>query len=151
MKISKKIKREMDKAKKEVRKQPLKPPKKRRIAKIEHKQETRSPSGKWIKDEWGNQGEVFFDGCGYWGIVLKLTNELGVSDVRPIYWSIDKWEKRKKLENYAPNSETTETEKPLSSTPKITKSTKVSKIVPKKKSPMKSGKTVNQVRQVKWR
>ena len=132
----------MDKAEKKVRKEALKPKKKRRVKKDDTK--ARSPSYKWIKHEWGNQGEVFFDGYRYWGVFLK-PNGTVVSR----YWSVEKWEERKKRENAAPNSETTETEKPLLSTPKIMKSTKVSKRVPKGKSPMKRGKTVTHVTQGK--
>ena len=151
MKISKKVKRAMDKAEKEVYKQALNPKKKkkRRVVKKDEEQEARGPSSKWIKDEWGNQGEVFFDGYRYWGIFLEPSNKPGVLDVVSRYWSVEKWEERKKRENAAPNSETTETEKPLLSTLKITKSTKVSKRVPKGKLTTKRGKTVTHVTQGK--
>lgn len=134
----------MDEAEKEVRRQALKPKKKkRRVIKKGNNTETKSPQGKWIKDEWGNQGEVFFDGYRYWGVFLELSSTPSVLNAVPRYWSIEKWEERKK-ENAAPSLETMETEEPLSSTPKIMKSTKHSKRVPKGKSPMRSGKTAIQ-------
>ena len=151
MRVSKKVKRAMEKAKKEVIKNAEKPKKKKKkvIKKVDT--EARSPSGKWIKDEWGNQGEVFFDGYRYWGVFLEPSNTPGVMNAVSRYWSPEKWEERKKPQKEVePKPTITETEKPLLSTPKITKSTKTSKRVPKKKSPKKSGKTATHATQRKW-
>jgi len=97
MRVSKKVKRAMDKAKKEVirnAEKPKKKKKKRVVKKVDT--EIRSPSGKWIKDEWGNQGEVFFDGYRYWGLLLEHCNTPGVLDAVSRYCSVEKWEERKK-------------------------------------------------------
>jgi len=97
MRISKKVKKIMDKAEKEARKEALKPKKKkRRVVKKDGEQETKGPTSKWIKDEWGNQGEVFFDGYRYWGVFLEPSKTPGILDVVSRYWSIEKWEERKK-------------------------------------------------------
>jgi len=152
MRVSKKVKRAMEKAKKEVIKNAEKPKKKKKrvIKKVDTATETRSPSGKWIKDEWGNQGEVFFDGYRYWGVFLEPSKTPGVMNAVSRYWSPEKWEERKKPQNAAPKSETLETEQQLSSIPKTTSSTKHSRTKPKKKSPTKSGKMLTQGKQVKW-
>ncbi len=147
MKISKEIKIAMNKAEKAVRKEALKPKKKRKVVKKADTEEQVGVTGKWIKDEWGPQEEVFFDGYRYWGVFLEPSGAPGILSIISGYWSVEKWEKRKKP---APSLETTEIERPLSSTPKITKSIKSSKRVPKRKSPTKSGKIVTQPKQVKW-
>ncbi len=156
MKYSKEVKKEMAKAEKEARKQILKPQKKKRTKRTASTpQEPRSPSGRWIDDEWGNQGCVFFDGKLYWLTMFKYVGNESYEAV-PTALSEEQWEEYKKkpvrsgLPNRGQKLETTETEKPLSSTRQTTKSTKVSKTVPKKKSPTKSGKTVTPLKQRKW-
>jgi len=150
MKISKKIKKAMDEAEKKVRKEALKPKKKKRKVVKKEDTEQRSPSSRWVEDEWGTQGEVFFDGYRYWGTLLEPSGIPGTFNVVSRFWSTEKWEERKKKRgNSTPNLGTVETEKPLSSTPKITNSTKNSKAVPKKKSSTKSGKTVFPIKQRK--
>jgi len=147
MRISKKVKRAMDEADKAVRKAALKPKKKKRIKKVKDKQIS-IPGGKWIQDDWGTQGEVFFDGYGrYWGIFLEPSATPSILNVVSRYWSSEKWENRKKSQ--PPKLETTETEE-LSSTPKITKSTKTSKKVLSGKSTTKSGKTVTHAKRKQW-
>lgn len=153
MKISKKVKIAIAKAEKEARKKVSKPKKKRRVAKNTD-QQPKNPSSRWIKDEWGDQGEVFFDGKLYWLTILKQSREPGIWDVMRVGLSEEKWEEYKKkpvrtglLEQ---NSETSGTGKQLSSTQKITSSTKRLKVKPKKKSSMNAGKTVTQPKQVRW-
>ena len=155
MRVSKEVKKAMDKAEKEVRKEALKPKKKkRRIAKNDIEQ-PRSPSGRWVKDEWGDQGEVFFDGKLYWLTMFKQSREPGVWDVIPVGLSEEKWEeyKKKPVKAGLPKerkSETSGTGKRLSSTQRTTSSTKRLKEKPKKKSPTKSGKTAIPTKQVRW-
>ena len=135
--VSKKVKKEIVKAEKKARKEVLKPQKKKRKV-VKREVERRNPSGSWIKDEWGKQGEVFFDGYRYWGISSNMVSGS---------WSSEEWEKRKKPQQ---KLGTSVTEEPLSSTPKITKSTKSSKQEPKGKSPTKSER-LHVPRQEKWR
>lgn len=44
---------------------------------------------RWVVDDWGNQGEVMFDGKLYWGTGFHL------GDFKPIAWTPEEWEKRK--------------------------------------------------------
>jgi len=148
MKTSKKVKKAMEKAEREVRKEALKPKKKRKMKSTEQQA---SPSGRWINDEWGNQERVFFNSDRYWGTFIEPGETPGVLDIVSRYWSAKKWEERKKQENTAPILETMGMEKPLSSTLRITKSTKSSKRVLNGKFPTKSGKTATPVKQRKWR
>lgn len=141
----------MEKAEKDVRKEALKPKKRQKVVKkgdIEQK----SPTSKWIKDEWGNQGEVFFDGYRYLGVFFEPCGTPGWLLAVTRSWSPEKWEERKKPQPKGElKLETTGTEKQLSSTPKITQSTKPSKRVPKGKSSTKSGKGATRPKQRTWR
>jgi len=156
MRVSKKVKRAMEKAKKEVIKNAEKPKKKRKVVKKnDAEQQPRTPSGRWIKDEWGTQGEVFFDGKLYWLTLFKQGREPNTWDAIPVGLSEEKWEeyKKKPVKTGLPKerkSGTLATGKQLSSTRQTTSSTKRSKEKPKKKSPTKSGKTAIPTKQVRW-
>lgn len=151
MKISKKVKIAIDKAEKEARKEVLKPKKKRKVVKNNTEQQA-NPSGKWIKDEWGDQGEIFFDGKLYWIIRFKFASE-DMWEAKSTALSEEQWEdyKKKPIKLGLPAKlETSGTKKRLSSTQKTTSSTKPSKRKLKKKSSTNAGKTVTQPKQVKW-
>lgn len=150
--VRKRIKKAMEKAEKDVRKKALKPkkPKKRKVEKKDDT-EQRSPAGKWIRDEWGNQGEVFFDGYRYSGVFFEPCGTLGWLLAVTRSWSPEKWEERKKPQPKVElKSDPTETREQLSSTPKTTQSTKHSKRVPKGRSSIKSGKGATRLKQRTW-
>ncbi len=163
MRYSKKVKKEIEKAEKVARKEAFKKqPKKRR--KVTHDGESKDRSStRWIADEWGNQGEVFFDGKIYWLTMFKQGREPGTLDAYPIGLDEKQWEEYKnhpiksgiegllnQKEKVEQKSESTATEKPSSSTQRKTKSTKPSKKKPTKKSSTKSGKTATQPKQREW-
>lgn len=90
----------MEKAEKEARKQALKPkPKRKRTKKTDGEAPKQSPTGRWIDDEWGNQGCVFFDGHRYWGTGFRPTSDPHVKEAVSISWTPEEWEKRKKGES----------------------------------------------------
>ncbi len=180
MRVSKQAKEAMDKAEKEVRKQAKKKvkrrPKKKPInyeslgldkeeIKKEEKlaqEQRKTTQGKWIVDEWGDQGEVYFDGKLYW-ILDFIPKGDGIYEVVSKGLSEESWENYKKhplrlesrltqsrTEKRSQKSETSETGKQSSSTQRKTKSTKPSKGKRSGKSPTKSGKTSTQMKQRKW-
>jgi hypothetical protein len=141
VRISKQVKKAMDKAKKQVFKEASKPKKKRKHTKGT---ETKAPTSRWIKDEWGEQGEVFFDGRLYWLTLFKPGK--GMFEAYPCGLGEDQWQEYKKKPirvrlTEQVKSETSVIKEPLSSTQRKTKSTKSSKTRRKKSSHMNSGKT----------
>jgi len=67
------LKKEIKKAEKRARKEALKPKKRRRystrVTKPQH------PTSKWVDDEWGEQGCIFFDGYCHWVIELRNSRD----------------------------------------------------------------------------
>jgi len=153
--LSKRLQKAIERAEKQARKEALKEPKRKRRT-VKSSPEPRSPSGRWIKDEWGEQGEVYFDGKLYWITLFKAGKEPYTVEAYSCGLSEEKWEEYKKhpirtnLEKFLgkPKRErksgTSGTKERLSSTQRKTKSTKSSKTRQKKSSRTKSGKTVTQ-------
>lgn len=81
----------MEKAEKEVRKQALKPKRRR----TKNDTVPRSVGGRWIDDDWGGQNCVFFDGYHYWGVGFIGSSMKEAINMR---WTPEEWEKRKKGE-----------------------------------------------------
>ena len=125
VRLSKKNQKIVEKAKRDARKA-----EERRSKRKSYEQKPQSSAGRWVVDEWGEQGEVFFDGKLYWIVTFSKSGL-----VIPRGLSEEEWIKRQK-------SGTLVTEKLSLSTRKTTKSTKGSKRKRIKKSPTKSGKTV---------
>jgi len=99
MRLSKKVKKAMEKAEKEARKQALKP-KRKRTKRVDGEATKQISIGRWIDDEWGSQGCVFFDGYYYWGVGLfKPTSNPHIKEVVDVRWTPEEWEKRKKGES----------------------------------------------------
>lgn len=76
----------------------LKKKPRRKYTKREHieGEQPRSPTAKWITDEWGRQGEVYFDGYNYWGVgYTPDKKDSEVKHVVSIRWTPEEWEKRK--------------------------------------------------------
>lgn len=149
--LSKEIQKAMARADKEVRKQALKPKLKKKVKKKKPESaETRSPS-RWLKDEWGEQGEVFFNGKFYWITRFKFVD--GVWEARPTALSEEQWEdyKKKPIKSGLPKagqkSGISGTGEQSSSTQRKTKSTKSSKKKQKKSSRTNNGKTATQEKQ----
>lgn len=148
--VSEKTKKAMEKAGRDARKEVLKPKRRRRRASQGSAETPKSPSGKFIVDEWGLQGEVFSDGSRYWGVFLEPGGvEPGALNMISRCWSLKEWEERKQPQVEQP-SKTTETESPSLSTQEITKSTRSLKKEPIGKSRTKSGNTATPGRQEPW-
>lgn len=172
MRYSKQVKKEIEKAEKLARKQAFKKPKKKRRASVSTEPKEPRTATRWIDDEWGEQGCVFFDGKTYWLTMFREVN--GKCEAYPYGLSEEKWEEYKKhpikarlvgleqskkektqkrqksTQTPKQKSGTSETGKRLSSTRKTTQSTKPSKKKRSGKSPTKSGKTVTPLKQRKW-
>lgn len=163
-KLSKEVRKAMDKAKKKVLKEASKPkpkPKKKPVKVTPS--EPKNPSGRWIRDEWGEQGEIYFDGKLYWLTMFRAGKESGTAEAYPCALSEEKWEeykkhpirtnlekflgKSKKTKRKKRKSETSGTAEQLSSTQQKMKSTKSLKTRQKKSSPTKSGKTATRKKQ----
>jgi len=154
MGIRKDIKKAMADAKKQVIKEAAKKPKKKKINRNPEQKITKT---EWIVDQWGTQGEAFFDGKLYWILLCKPDKEPGMWYAVPTGLSEEEWEDYKKHPRKTGlppskerNSGTTVTAKQSSSTRQTTSSTKRSEKKPSKKSPTQSGKTMTPIRQVSW-
>lgn len=54
---------------------------------------------RWVKDEWGRQGEVFFDGFHYWLIrLVPHPGDPSIKDAVSVALTPEAWEKRKTRE-----------------------------------------------------
>lgn len=148
----------MDEAEKKVREEALNPKKRNRTVNgSSDNNQVKSLPSKWVKDEWGNQGEVFFDGYNYWGIFLKPSETSGITNVVDGYWTPEKWEERKNKneieetpsptqpidnEIHSDNSTPTKCDNSPQPTPSVkTPKTKKAVITPKQKSWKWSAKT----------
>lgn len=96
------IKKEIEKAEKAARKAVFHPKKQKRQKRESVPSEgtvaKEKTTSQWVKDEWGRQGEVFFDGHHYWGVGLRPKDRDGIQQVYPVSWTPEEWEKRKKGE-----------------------------------------------------